>query len=116
MTTNAISRPWSLLLRVVLGVDAILIALSFTTWFSGDAKHAGMADRLFRPMSGNGFRVDFLYVLASGVLAFVMLLAFASKKPKIRQAKVDALLCTFAVFGTAAYVIYALLSGVLYFG
>ena len=109
MAMNVLSRPWSLLLRVILGVDAVLIALSFTTWFSGDGKHAGMADRLFRPISGSGFRIDFLYVLAAGVFAFGMLVLFASNRAQMRPAKSDMWLCTLCVFGTAAYVIYGVM-------
>lgn len=116
MTTNVFSRPWSLLLRIVLGVDAVLIALSFTTWFSGDAKHAGAADRLFRPISGNGFRIDFLYVLFVGLFAVVMLVLFAFPKAQIRPTKRDLWLYALVLSGTVAYVIYTVLSGVLDFG
>jgi formate hydrogenlyase subunit 3/multisubunit Na+/H+ antiporter MnhD subunit len=116
MTTNVFSRPWSLLLRVVLGIDALLIALSFTTWFSGDAKHAGVADRLFRPISGNGFRLDFLYVLFVGLFAVVMLVLFVFPEAQIRPTKRDVWLYALVLFGTAAYVIYAVVSGVLDFG
>ena len=116
MAAEVFTRPRSILLRLVLGMNLLLIALSLTKWFSGDANHAGFADSLFGSIRGVGFRVDFLYVLASGLFAFVMLLVFAREKSHTRHAKLDVWLCTFSVLGTAAYVIYMLLAGVLYFG
>jgi hypothetical protein len=116
MAAEVFRRPQSVLLRFVLSVNLLLIALSFTKWFSGDANHAGFADILFGSIRSGGFRVDFLYVLASGLFAFVMLLVFASEKSRTQHAKFDAWLCTFSSLGTVTYVIYILFSGVLYFG
>jgi hypothetical protein len=105
----------SWLLRGVIAINILRMALGWSTWFEGNADHAGMADRLFPNRSG-GFRGDFLWLIVTTLMIFI---AFFWQLPRLRRdraARINALLCVLEVVGFVLYVRHALLTGVLYFG
>ena len=106
-------RPF---LTAVVGFNLLLIAVSFTAWFSGTEKSLGFADRVFGTARLGGFRADFAWLLLSSAVLFLGLLFFIAGSRRSRIARVNAMLCLANVLAFVLYLYHALVSGLLDFG
>lgn len=64
----------NVVLRGVALLNLTGIAVSWSRWFSGDAAHVGLVDRILGHLRLGGFRVDVIWLLLSTAilgLAFV---------------------------------------------
>jgi hypothetical protein len=111
--TNRKIRPF---LTAVVGFNMLLIAVSFTAWFSGTEKTLGFADRAFGKLRFGGFRADFAWLLLTSAVLFLALLFFIVESRKSRVARVNAVLCLAEVLALVAYLYYSLVSGLLDMG
>ena len=105
-----------LVLRVVIALNFIRFALSFLPWFEGTAAQPGLADEVFGRYRVGGFRVDFVWLIASTAVILCSIpyvLRMSKSSPKI---KVDSYLCITWLIAFILFVAKALLSGVLYPG
>jgi hypothetical protein len=105
-----------LMIRGVVLFNAALIAVSWTRWFSGDAKHVGWADRLFGQIRFGGFRADFLWIVLSTAALGIAFLYFASQSFRSREARVNAMFCLCGIVAFCLFIYRVLTTGVLDFG
>ena len=104
------------LLRGVASVNLVLVAVSWSRWFSGDAYHLGMVDRLLGWLRLCGFRIDVVWLVLTTAILGVAFLYFAPQSFRSREARINAAFCLCAVVGFCLFVYRALTTGVLDFG
>jgi hypothetical protein len=96
--------------------NLVLIALSLTRWFGGDASHPGAVDHLFGAIRFGGFRVDFVWMILSNLVALVALPFLFVLAHRNQKFKLSAYLCLAELIGFLVYLIHTFTSGVLDFG
>ena len=97
-------------------LNILLVAVSWSRWFSGDAEHVGMVDRVLGQLRLGGFRVDVLWL---GLTTVVLGLAFLNFVPLAlcnREARINAIFCLGGVVAFCLFVYRALTTGVLDLG
>lgn len=105
-----------LLLRGAIIVSLVLVAFSFSLWFSGTAEKAGEADRLFGSLRFAGFRADFVWVLLTTLASSVAFIPLAIAARRERVARITAALCIGQMAGFCLFIYQVLHSGTLDFG
>jgi hypothetical protein len=103
-------------LRGVVVLNLTIVAISWSRWFSGDADHVGMVDRVLGYLRLGGFRVDVAWLVLSTVMPGLAFLYFASQSIRDREARINAAFCFFGVVAFCLFVYRALTTGVLDFG
>lgn len=106
----------SSVLRGVVVLNLTIVAISWSRWFSGDANHLGMVDRLLGHLRLGGFRVDVVWLVLSTVTLGLAFLYFISQSIRDREARINAAFCFFGVVAFCLFVYRALTTGVLDFG
>jgi hypothetical protein len=109
---GAISRVVSLLVRVVVSFNLLLIALGFTE----NAEWGDLPEELFGPLRFGGFRFDFVWLCFSTTALFFAAFFFAALYGESKAARVNAGFCIAGLLAFCIYIFFALFSGVLYFG
>jgi hypothetical protein len=108
--------PLLRLFRIVAFGNIVLAALTWSTWFEGNERHAGFADALFGWLRFAGFRADLVWlVLSIPAFAAVSMFFFnrASETPPERK---DARLGVIAALASCAAIFHMVFSGLLFFG
>lgn len=106
----------SMVLRGVVLLNLTIVAISWSSWFSGDAVHVGMVDRVLGHLRLGGCRVDVVWLLLSTAILGLAFLYFVSQSIRDREARINAAFCLCAVIGLCLFVYRALTTGVLDFG
>jgi hypothetical protein len=106
----------STVLRSIVVFNTMLVAVSWSRWFSGDAGHVGVVDQIIGHLRLGGFRVDVLWLVVSTIFLSVAFLYFASHSLRSREARINAIFCLCGIAGFCLYVYRALTTGVLDFG
>jgi hypothetical protein len=101
----------SIFSRLVITVNAVGFVLSFFPWFEGTADSEGWADRVLGPHRIAGFRIDFVWFVASTAIIF-----FAGFHFLRRRSIFDALLCFGWALAFLAYIYHLIAIGDLDFG
>jgi hypothetical protein len=83
--------------------------------FEGTPDRIGAADKLFAARI-SGFRFDFVWLIWSTIVIFVVGIRLAPELRQRPRARTDFLLCVAAVLGCLVYLARMLLTGMLYFG
>jgi hypothetical protein len=104
------------LFRIIAFGNVLLAALTWSTWFEGNEKHAGFADHLFASLRFSGFRADFVWIVLSIPLFLVGSIFFFVLGKQIRATRIDACLSLIAALANCAAIYHMLFSGLLYFG
>lgn len=103
-------------IRGIVLFNLAIVATSWSRWFSGDASHVGVVDRVLGNLRLGGFRVDVVWlVLSTGLLA-VAFLYFVSQGIRSREARMNAAFCLCGVVAFCLFIYRALTTGVLDFG
>ncbi len=104
-----------LLLRI--GVTGNLVLISLTWWprFSGTERQAGLADEFFGQFTIGGFRIDFVWLVASSAAFLFAGFYFFKSNRESRTARINGILCVIGVLAFVVYMLKLLTSGLLYF-
>jgi hypothetical protein len=124
MTSETTSAPASSIacsrrstvLRGLVVSNVVLVTISWSRWFSGDADHVGMVDRVLGHLRLSGFRVDVVWLVLSTSMLGLAFLYFISQFIRDREARINAAFCFFGVVAFCLFVYRALTTGVLDFG
>jgi ABC-type transport system involved in cytochrome c biogenesis permease subunit len=111
-----LSHRRSAILRGLVVFNIVLVAVSWSRWFSGDARHIGMVDQIIGHLRLGGFRVDVLWLVFTTIFLGIAFLYFASHSLRSREARINAIFCLCGIVGFCLYVYRALTTGVLDFG
>jgi hypothetical protein len=106
----------SILFRIVVGLNFIRFALSFSPAFEGTGEINGIADRLFNPNHHFGFRLDFVWLVISTVAIVLATVVFIRGIEKDRRARINVILGLTWSIAFAVYMARSLTSGILSFG
>jgi hypothetical protein len=106
----------STVLRGLVVFNVALVATSWSRWFSGDADHVGMVDRVLGHLRLGGFRVDVVWLVLSTAMLGLASLYFLSQSIRDREARINVAFCFCGVIGFCLFVYRALTTGVLDFG
>jgi NADH:ubiquinone oxidoreductase subunit H len=105
-----------MLIRAVIALNFLRFGLSFSPWFEGTVDSVGESDRLFGGYRLGGFRIDFVWLVASTLVIFSATFYFLMVSKRDHRARVDAFLCAGWTVAFVVYIARVLLTGILYFG
>jgi len=106
----------TIMLRLVIALNFVRFVLSFVPWFEGTADTAGYADRLFNPNHTDGFRSDFLWLIASSAFIFVSLFWSIQDFKENRSARINVYLSLAWLAAFSIYIGRVVVTGTLWFG
>ena len=106
----------SILFRIVVGLNFVRFALSFSRVFEGTGQNDGIADTLFNPSGHFGFRLDFVWLVFSTLAIVVATLLFIRGIQSERRARIDVVLGLTWMIAFAVYKTKSLTSGIFYLG
>lgn len=106
----------SILFRIVVGLNFVRFALSFSRVFEGTGENNGIADQLFNPNHHFGFRLDFVWLLISTFVISLATVFFIRGIQRDRNARINVVLGLTWLIAFAVYMERSLTSGLLYFG
>jgi hypothetical protein len=102
--------------RIVRALNFTRPALSFSPHFEGTSDHAGISDRIFNPYNQYGFRIDFVWLVASTLAILTATAIFAGKFKNDRRARINVLPGIVWILAFVNYLARSLFTGVLDFG
>ena len=114
--TKPVSAKGSPFIWGITLFNCTLVALSWFTWFGGNAGHVGAADRLFGHLRLVGFRADFVWLVVSTAVLGLSFISFVLQSRREPSAKANSLLCAVDVLAFCLYLFRALTTGILDFG
>lgn len=122
MAEDRVPRLLVFLFRGVVAVNFLYVALSFLPWFKETPGGGAMYERLFGAYRLGGFRVDFVWLVASTLFIFcaagffVIAFIFMPDYRKDRNARLDGCLSIGWVVAFLLYLAWMLFSGMIDFG